>query len=137
MLRSTLAAVLLASLALAGAPARAQNVAWSVTVGSGGALGAYVGVPGAVVAPPPVAVYPGAPIYSPTVVVATPRLYAPPRVWAPPVVYAPAVYAAPRVAYRGGAVWVGPPVRGYRVAIPAHAGRGKWRGHGRGHGHRH
>ncbi len=123
MLRSTLAAVLAAGLTLAAAPAGAQNVAWSVTVGSGGALGAYVGIPGPVFAPPPVAVYPRAPLYSPTVVVATPR------VWVPQVVYAPPVYLAPQFAYRGGRAWVGP-VRGYPVVLPAHAGRKGWHGHG-------
>ena len=119
MLRSTLVAALLAGLALATTPARAQNVTWSVTVGSGGALGAYVGVPGAVIAPP-VAVYPSAPVYSPTVVVAAPRVYPPPR-----------------VAYPRPAVWVGPRVRAYPVVLPVYGGGGHWRGHWRGHGHRH
>jgi hypothetical protein len=128
MFRSILAAVLATGLTLAAAPAGAQNVAWSVTVGTGGALGAYVGVPGPVFAPPPVAVYPRAPIYAPTVVVSAPR------VWGPRAVYAPPVYYVPRFVHRRGAVWVGPPVRGYPVALPAHAGRGGWRGHGH---HRH
>lgn len=126
MIRSTLAAVLAAGLTLAAAPAGAQNVTWSVTVGSGGALGAYVGVPGSVFAPAPVAVYPSTPIYSPTVVVATPRVYS-------PAMYPSPVYAVPRVVYRSPVVWVGPRVRGYPVVLPAHAGRGGWRGHG----HRH
>lgn len=127
MLRSTLIAALLAGLALATTPARAQNVAWSVSVGTGGAFGAYVGVPGPVVAVPPVAVYPGAPVYSPTVVVSAPRVYAP----AP--VYPAYAYPVPRVAYPGPTVWVGPRVRAYPVVLPVYGGRGHWRGHG----HRH
>jgi hypothetical protein len=131
MLRSTVVAVLLAATALAAVPARAQNVAWSVTVGSGGSLGAYVGIPGPVIAPAPVfrpvAVYPSAPIYRPTVVVATPGYYPPARVYPVPV------YAAPRVVYLGAPGWVGPRPYTYRGAPPVYRVRAQWREHG----HRH
>ena len=117
--------IALASLAIAGTAA-AQNVAWSVSVGSGG-YGGYGGYGGVAVGiPAPVVIAP-APVYLPPVVVRPAPVYAP--VYAGPAYPAPVVIATPRfyppvyapaaVVYRGGPY-------GYPVA--AH------RGH---HGHRH
>ena len=123
MLRSTLVAAVLATPALSAAPASAQDVAWSVTVGSGGSLGAYVGIPGPIIAPVPVArpiaVYPPPPVYRPAVVVAAPGVYLQPPVY--PMPY----YAAPRVVYRTP-VWVAARPYAYPVGV-------RWRQHG----HRH
>lgn len=119
--------------ALASAPALAHDLSWSITVGSGGAVGVHIGVPGvAVVTPAPVVVAPPRYAYPAPVVVAPPR-YPHPVVVAPPRhVVLPAwpmvpAYAAPAV-FRPMPVTYAPHAHGKHP----HAGhRGNSRSHPR------
>lgn len=123
------AAALALGAALASAPALARDLSWSLTIGSGGALGVHVGVPGvAVVAPAPVIV--AAPPPRPRPVVFAVPAYPPmPVVVAPPrylITHGYPLHATPAVVARPLPVIYVPYAHG-KHAHPGH--RGKGRGH--------
>ena len=89
MIRSMLVAAVACGAVFAGANAGAQDLAWSVSVGSHTGVGVHVGVPGIAV-PVATPVYP-----SPAVVYLPAPVYRPVRVYPRPVYYpAPVLYPA-------------------------------------------
>lgn len=121
MRRSMPLAALALGAALASAPALAHDLSWSVTIGSGGAVGVHVGVPAvAVVTPAPVVVA------RPRYVHPVPVVVAPPRHVVMPAWSMVPAYAAPVPVYMPAPVTYLPHAHGKRL----HAGH-------RGNGHRH
>jgi len=115
MFRSTFLAALGCGAMFAAGGAHAQELTWSLSVGSATGVGVYVGVPTPVY-PAPLVAYVPAPIYRP--VYPRPYLH-----WAPVAHPAAPVYVAPRVFVPGPARVAVVPHRHAR-AHPGKFGRG-------------